>query len=588
MAEHQPLSPTPSKLDERVQRQQLDLVVAAVRRSPVSLLLMNLFAAWLVWRAGWPRLAIGWFVGYGLLHAARWTWVRRWRRSPPVDAGAALRLLAAMFIALGVMLALALALVFAGDQDELDYVATALGVGVSAGAAVVSAWTPRVFALWGLAVGGVLAGGWLARGDTLGLGLAALVLALFWVLFAQSREQQRALVRLVTLAAENERLAASLRDERDRAEAASESKTRFFAAASHDLRQPLHALSLNAYTLSVLARRQGEAKIVQLCDGIDRALRQSIGLLDGLLDVSRLDAGAVHPELRDIDVGALLDGLRLEFAPLAAQRGLALAFEPPSPRRLTLRTDPDLLHRVLINLIGNSLKFTHEGEVRVCAAADGAGRVRLAVIDTGCGIAHDEQQRVFEEFYQVTNPSRDRSQGLGLGLAIVRRIAALLDIAVRLESSPGQGTRIELRIPAVTAAAPAAAPAAAAADAPALALKVLVIDDEVEVRASVLALVGALQGDARAAAGRDDAVEVVRAGFDPDVIVADHRLRDHSGLDAVAAIEALVGPRPVIVVTGDTAPRTLAQLQAGGWRVVHKPVDGAALAQALREAAARG
>ncbi len=575
-------------LEERVERQQLDLVVAAIRRSPLALLMMSLFAAWVIWSAGWHGLAVAWCIVCCVLQAARWTWVQRWRNAPPPDTKRALGLLSTSSAVTGVMLALMAALAFASESERLYYIATALCVGASAGAVMVSVWTARVFAFWGVLAGGVLVVGWIARGQEIGIWLAALVAALYWILAAQAREQQRSLVRLVSLAAENERLAGQLREERDRAEAASQSKTRFFAAASHDLRQPLHALSINAYTLAMLARRQGDSKMLQLSDGIERALRQSTGLLDGLLDVSRLDAGAVKPDIRDFDGAAMLEGVRAEFAPLAAQRGLTLALELAPTARLTLRTDPDLLRRVLHNLVGNALKFTRDGGVRILAAPDPPDRVRIAVVDTGCGIAHDEQERVFEEFYQVSNPSRDRGQGLGLGLAIVRRVANLLDIGVTLQSTPGKGTRVEIRVQAAPVSL--ATPSSAICDdaPPPLGLKVLVIDDEAEVRASMLELIAALSGDARAAEGRDDALTIVRDGFEPDVIVADHRLRDHSGLDAVAAIAAEIGPRPVIVVTGDTAPQTLAQVQGSGFRVVHKPVDGSTLAQALREAAATG
>lgn len=579
-------SATRLALADRVERQQLDLGVAAVRRSPLALLLMNLFGAWVIWHAGRQNLAVGWCILCCILHAARWTWVQRWRNAPPPDTRRALQLLATSSAILSVMLALMAAIVFATDSEKLYYIATTLCIGASAGAVMVSAWTPRVMAFWGTLVGGVLVAGWIWRDQEVGIWLATLVAALYWILVAQAREQQRSLVRLVTLAAENERLAGQLREERDRAEAASQSKTRFFAAASHDLRQPLHALSINAYTLAMLARRQGDTKMLQLSDGIERALRQSTGLLDGLLDVSRLDAGAVKPDVRDFDGAATLEGVRAEFAPLAAQRGLTLGLELAPAARLTLRTDPDLLRRVLHNLVGNALKFTREGGVRILAASDPPDRVRIAIVDTGVGIAHDEQERVFEEFYQVANPSRDRSQGLGLGLAIVRRVAELLDIGVTLQSSPGKGTRVEIRVQAAPVSL--AAPTGATCDdtPPPLGLKVLVIDDEAEVRASMLELIAALSGDARAADGRDEALVIVRDGFEPDVIVADHRLRDHSGLDAVAAIAAEIGPRPVIVVTGDTAPQTLAQVQASGFKVVHKPVDGSTLAQALREAAA--
>ena len=568
-----------------IAQQQLDLVVAAIQRTPLPLLLMNLFAAALVWRAGWRWGAVLWGLAYGTLHALRWVWVRAWRNTPPADAGRALDQLARLFTALGALLALMVVLVFTSPVAELHFVATALCVGISAGAVVATAWSPRVFAVWGVMVGGALVGGWLWHASALGLGLAGLTVALFWVLFAQSRDQSQALQRLVTLAEDNAQLAASLREERDRAQAASQSKTRFFAAASHDLRQPLHALSINAYALSVLAQRQGDAKVLRLADAIERALRQSTGLLDGLLDVSRLDAGAVQPEFTQIDTAGLLEGVRHEFAPLAAQRGLSLLTElPPSPLP-PLRSDPDLLRRVLHNLVANGLKFTREGAVRMQAHADGAGHVLVTVQDSGCGIAPDQQERVFEEFYQVANASRDRSQGLGLGLAIVRRIAALLDIGLSLTSTPGTGTRISLRVPA-SASVPAATPAAPAIDhdpAP-LTLAVLVIDDEAEIRDAVVALIEALGGSAAGAESQDQAVALVQAGFDPDLIVADHRLREHDGLQAVAAITNLIGPRPVVIVTGDTAPDTLARLHASGAPVVHKPVDGASLAAAMRDA----
>ena len=576
----------PRRTSTSISQQHLQLVVAAIQRTPLPLLLMDVFAAALIWHAGWRGVALFWGLAYAALHLTRWSWVRAWRVDPPANTDRALRRLARMFVALGALLAMMVVLVFAGPVTELYYAATALCVGISAGAVVATAWSPRVFGIWGVLVGSALVGGWLWQGGWLGLGLAGLTLALFWVLFAQSRDQQQALRRLVSLAEDNAILAISLRAERDRAESASQSKTRFFAAASHDLRQPLHALGINAYALAIVAKKQGDAKVLRLAEAIDRALRQSTGLLDGLLDVSRLDAGAVQPSLATIDVGGLLDGVHHEFAPLAAQRGLSLTVALPSTPLPSLHTDPDLLRRVLHNLVGNGLKFTTSGGVQLVAEAAGPGRVRLRVIDSGCGIAADEQQRVFEEFYQVANAARDRDQGLGLGLAIVRRIAALLDIGLQLDSVPGQGTSISLTVPALAAPSVNREPMPRAEDAPALTQAVLVIDDEADIREAMVTLIETLGGSARAAADGSEALALLNDGFAPDLIVADHRLREHDGLHAVAQVTARIGPRPVVLVTGDTAPQTLQRLRDSGWPVVHKPVDGASLALAIRQATA--
>lgn len=579
---------TPPSLDDRVDRLRLQLVSESVLRMPVVLPLFNLFTAWLLWRTGWQLLAPAWFLAMTGLHGWRWVLVRRWQRQPPADVQQANGWLAALVLGLAALLALAVGLVFAGPHEAEHYVVTTLGVGMASGAVVATGWQSRVFGLWSALVGGSLVAGWLMQGHAVAAGLAVLIVCLFAILLAQTRDQQRALHRMVSLAWDNEQLAASLRIERDRARTASESKTRFFAAASHDLRQPLQALSINAYALAMLARREGLPRIVKLSESIDSALRQSTGLLDGLLDVSRLDAGAVQPDWRDIDLAPLLDGLGAEFQPLAAQRGLALTVEHPATS-LVVRSDADLLRRVLTNLVGNALKFTRSGGVRLVARRDDRDQVLLAVIDTGIGIAPDDQGRVFEEFYQADNPARDRNQGLGLGLAIVRRIAVLLDVGLQLHSQPGQGTRIELRLPlgradAAVSAAPTPAPAMPAAP---LGLQVLVIDDEPAIRESMQSLLEALGCVAQCAEDQHGALALVQAGWRPGVILTDHRLRHGDGLAALAALHAALGPVPAIVVTGDTAPQTLALLLASGHRVLHKPVDGATLEGALRALAGR-
>ncbi|MBI3369940.1 MAG: hybrid sensor histidine kinase/response regulator [Burkholderiales bacterium] len=572
-------------LAEQVERERYELITASIRRLPLPLLLFNLCGAWLLWRTGWSWGAGLWFALISGVQGLRWVLVRRWGLAPALGVAAANRTMMRAFVTLGWLVATMVAGVFIGTHGNEHYLVTQVCVGTAAGAVVAAGWSPRMFALWSLPVAGSMIAGWLHEGGVAGIGVAVLIAALFVVLLAQTRDQEGSLRRLVGLAWDNARLVDSLRAERDRAQAASRSKTRFFAAASHDLRQPLHALSLSAYAMSMLAQRRNDAKMQQLADGIERALHQSTGLLDGLLDISRLDAGAVRPAQRDFATQGLLDSLRAEFAPQAAQRGLAFELTLSEGAPPVLRTDPDLLRRVLQNLIANALKFTREGSVRVAADGRASGDLRLAVIDTGPGIPEAEQERVFEEFYQLGNAARDRNQGLGLGLSIVRRTCALLGLPVTLHSQPGHGTRVELVVPRGDPTQPAVAPAD---DAPAPAellagLRVLAIDDEGDIRASMRNLLTELGCDVRCADGRDDALALVQSGFDPQVIIADHRLREHNGLDAIAAVRALTGPRPAVVVTGDTAPHTLQQVLAGGHRVLHKPVDGAKLVRLLRE-----
>ena len=330
---------------------------------------------------------------------------------------------------------------------------------------------------------------------------------------------------------ENETLAEAITHERDRAQAASESKTRFFAAASHDLRQPLHALSINATTLDLLARRSTDSVLKELSEGIGSALRQSRGLLDGLLDISRLDAQAVQTRIVANDVAAMLRAVRQEYAALAARRGLALEVAAADDLPSVL-TDSDQFMRILGNLVDNAIKFTLEGRVLLSAQLEGADRVLVRVTDTGPGIATDDRERVFEEFYQVGNPSRDRSKGLGLGLAIVRRTAALLDIELTLESEPGRGTTFDLRLPCATTQPLGEAPAAGDIHS-GPALSVLLVDDEPEVLAAMCTYLRQIGWSARGVANGEQAQRAVNDGFRADVLAVDYRLRDETGVQVI-------------------------------------------------------
>ena len=587
-----------SDLPERIAREHLRLAQRQIGRMPLSNVLTDVFLCWLVIRLGFSAAALLWFAALFAVQVGRWRHVVRTQAELSPDPQAALHRLSAYLLLIGVLRAAMLPLLFAHPAQIEHFMLTTVYLGLIAGTGASVGGQMRPFFAYVALVGGGLAAAWAWQGSTDGLWIGALIIALITVLAAGLRDQSRGLQQFVKLALDNEQLAASLRAARDAAEAASLSKTRFFAAASHDLRQPLHALSINATTLELLASRQADPLIKELSNSINRALGQSNGLLDSLLEISKLDAQAVKPQIQTVDLADLLSGVREEFAALAAHKGLQMRLVLPDPPLLAT-SDPLLLRRILTNLVGNALKFTTTGGVTLSARyldpqpvpAGAVPQFLIAVIDTGRGIAADQQARVFEEFYQINNTARDRNLGLGLGLAIVQRTASLLGAPLRLTSTPGRGTTVELQLPVSAAAAPLPdnpRPADGVQADMLPGLRVLVVDDELEIQRSMQALLTQLGCDVRCTDGQAQALLLVEAGFRAQVLLIDHRLRHECGSDVIAALQAQLGPVPAVLVTGDTEPALLQAARAAGHRVVHKPVQGQVLARLLQELALDG
>ena len=571
-------------LAQRVTRVRLRQIQAQVLRSPPAYVVTDLFLLWLVAGVGLLWTGIAWMALDSVLFMGRWFYVRARMRRPSASPQTELSRLSVFYVALGLGRAVLTLWVFGQPLSDIHYLYTVVLLGLAAVGVSLVGGMARIYALWSVVMGTSLAWGWLSQGSVLSLGFGFLIPMMLLMLTLFVRDQGRSQEQLVTAAYDNERLAESLRLERDKAQAANQSKTRFFAAASHDLRQPLHALAINATTLELVARRQTDPVVKELSQSINRALRQSNSLLDGLLDISRLDANAVEVRIEAVDVAALLEAVCDEFKPVAAQAGLALAVELPATPALWIATDADLMKRVLGNLLSNALKFTSVGGVTLSARLD-VGQVLISVADTGPGIALAEQERVFEEFYQIGNASRDRTLGLGLGLSIVRRSAELLGVGLRMNSAPGQGTVMELRVRAAEPAAGTGANPLGGVEAlPQLDARVLVIDDEDEILEALAGLLPHLGCEVRVATGSQQALAVLDAGFQPDVLLVDHRLRGETGPQVIAQLRERCPRVPAVLVTGDTSPLNLRSLQNIGFQVVHKPVDGQRLAQALGEA----
>jgi signal transduction histidine kinase len=371
----------------------------------------------------------------------------------------------------------------------------------------------------------------------------------------------------------NRQLAAALA----RAETANRAKTQFLASASHDLRQPIHTLSLFGAALSLRPLDEVSREVVQ---HMNTALEVLTKQLDALLDISKLDAGVMRANPGTVDLHSFLERLKSAFEPAA--RGKRLEVELECPRDALVRTDPALLERIVRNLLDNAVKYTDAGQVALQARPRNGGWL-LVISDTGRGIAEADQARVFEEFYQVDNPERDRTQGLGLGLAIVKRLTELLDIRMEMASSPGKGTRFQLDMPAAPGGA-AMAPDAPPAREASIVAHVLVVDDETGIRLGMKALLEEMGCRATLAEGTEQAVVAARRAK-PDVVLADFRLRgSDNGIAAVRAIRALYPGVPAILVSGDIAAGRLREAEEAGIPLLHKPVPIETLKRAIAEA----
>ena len=372
---------------------------------------------------------------------------------------------------------------------------------------------------------------------------------------------------------------AALETARQVAERANAAKTRFLAAASHDLRQPIHALGLFFAKLAdQVCNSNTELLIKQIEDAIDAI----DSMLNALLDISKLDAGIIHPNIGSVSVAGLFKRLESEYQTLARETGNVLKVRPCQAR---VKSDPALLECILRNLISNALRYTEDGRVLVAARYRG-DRLRLEVYDTGPGIPADQLEDIFLEFHQLQRSERDRRPGLGLGLAIVKRVASLLGHEIEVLSRLGHGSRFAVTVPLaeeVPASRPLSIPLA-----PTLGLqgcRVLVLDDDPAVLQAMGGLLESWGCNVIMAASLEEAQAKLQTGVQPpELLIVDYRLRGKvSGLEAVAILhQQLSRYVPALVITADTAPDCLREAEASGYPLLHKPVQPAKLHSAVR------
>jgi len=359
--------------------------------------------------------------------------------------------------------------------------------------------------------------------------------------------------------------------------AANRAKSRFLAAASHDLRQPMHALGL---FVTQLNSRIQDPENRRLTGRIEAAVTALQSLLDALLDVSRLDAGVVTPNLTAVPIEPLLKRIEDTFAPDATEKELRFRVVRSG---LAVKSDPVLLERILINLVANAVRYTERGGILIGCRRRG-GTVRLEVWDTGVGIAPEHQSAVFQEFYQVGNPERDRQKGLGLGLAIAARLARLLGARIDLRSVPGRGSGFAVELPRAEAARERAVISEPVAlDDRLRGACVLVVDDDTLVREALTGLMEQWGCEVIAAADGAGALAAVEAlgakRRRPDTVLCDYRLpAEETGGEVIRRLRERLGPDlPAALITGDTAPERLREAREAGVPLLHKPVQPARL-----------
>jgi signal transduction histidine kinase len=583
----------------RVLAEQLELLCRQWVRLPLPMLLLCLYVGYLVWGYVHPAMTVGWAAALlgGIVGRSAYLTARRAqiRQQPQAWAG---RLVVSAFVS-GMIAGSAALLFFNALPPDRQALLTMVMCCWGAGGIATSGAYPRAYYAFALPMFAQIAVVWLQPGVPGAWFISVLLCAFLAVMIIFVRDNGRMVVDSIRLRFANEELLAQkeqliglLRAEFDKAEGArtkaeeaSRSKSQFLAAASHDLRQPLHALSLLTALLNELTE---DSRVREVGGHIGQSVQSLDRLFGALLDLSKLDAGVVKPDLRELDLAELLGQLSIEYRPKAQEKGLAYEArcEP-----MWLRADAILLERVVRNLLENAIRFTDSGRV-VLEARRAASDAVISVSDTGPGIAKSEQGRVFEEFYQLGNPGRDRSKGLGLGLSIVRRLVDLLGYSIALDSSPGRGTSFTLTLAgAALAARPRTAPQQ---QAPAMqdvrGLKVLLVEDDAEAQRAMQMTLQRWGCETLAAASLEEARAALAArGTAVDVILSDFRLAN--GADGIQAIQALreqFGPMPAALLTGDISGERLLELRASGLPVLHKPVRADALRELLHNLAHTG
>jgi signal transduction histidine kinase/ActR/RegA family two-component response regulator len=534
-------------------------------------------------------LLLGWFLLGSSILLARAFAYQRIKSNPDRSFAQNLNVLTGFSLIKGLFIA-AVVLSFPWLSVVERSFLTVFIMGLCAGAVGTTSGHPRLWGVNAVPIFLSLILGWtLSPADPLALvdgrdlqwvddAIAALLLLYAGVLAGLAKETYQNFSNAHLAAQRAHELNAQLSTSLEELKNSNAAKIRFLAAASHDLRQPVHAQSMLIATLQMRTLDEKSQQIVGILQNSSQSLA---ALLESLLDISKLDAGLVKPSISKLNLGDLLQRCFDSSKAQIEQAGLQAVLQKHD--QVILASDSEIVLRILRNLVDNAIKFTSQGFVRF-EQGQKHGQAYLAIQDSGIGIAPELHDTVFQEFFQVGNHERDRSNGLGLGLSIVKRLCELIDIRLEMTSSPA-GTRFELffksneLIQGVTMSAIESAGTENLSG-----LEVLIVDDEFDVRRSMSLLLEELGCHPHETQSTSEVALKVQH-FRPDLMLADFRLKNHdSGIASIAALRERWPGVPAVLVSGDTAPERLLEAQAAGVRILHKPLALDALRIELAQA----
>jgi two-component system, sensor histidine kinase len=564
--------------------EQLHFWAASAKTTPPAVFLITLLLVGIAWTQVPVHWWLPWFLCANAVLVARLLYVQQkviGRELSAADAANATQVINASSLANGVTMGASALLFLPSFAIEWQAVLTMLHTSLIAGAVPASACRKRNFDLYAAPTVAMLALAWCVWGK-IEPSWVNYVIAFLLVVFyrvgskfvgeseAMFRESWRIRFENKNLIAQLQEQQQGLKLERDRSEAANSAKSRFLAAASHDLRQPLHTVSLYSAALSL---RPLDERARKLAAQISAGIASLASLLDSLLDISRLDSNSVEPHWEIVDLTQLGESVVEEFVSRAGQQNVSVSCTISNG--LVARSDGLWLKRIIRNLAENAL--VHGAHSRIVISGDLQGtQARLVVTDDGPGIPSAEVDKVFEEFYQLHNPERDRSRGLGLGLSIVKRLSVLLGIRYAVRSTEGHGTSFEIWIPDARVERRARAelnPLATTENRQVSNVRLLLVDDEQSVREGMAALVLQWGCEFDCAAGLTEAIELLHQNL-YDGIIVDYRLRGHDrGIELFEhpALQTINTRR--LVISGDSSAEVQREIAKTGAELKLKPID---------------
>jgi signal transduction histidine kinase/CheY-like chemotaxis protein len=563
-----PGDPVPSPdADKAVLAEQLRVLYVEGQRLILTGVAAALILVWVLWDHVPHAILLAWLAVFCLYSLARTALARAWRRraATNTDYGAWLRRVLWVLAAGGSLWAVACFLFYVPDRIEYQlFLVTMLLGAVVSGLVTLAVYLPAYLAF----VTPFIAATAIRYGqgaDPLHWGIALAAVVTFFLFINFARFIQNSFV-------ESLRLRMELAERNREVERANIAKSRFLAVASHDLRQPLHALNLFAAQLRDQTDPADRARLVAR---IDAAIESMNELFNALLDISKLDAGVLAPDITEFPVGHLLARIETTFAAAAREKGLRLRV---LPSRAWIRTDAILLERILLNLVSNAIRYTSRGGVLVGGRRRGDS-MRIEVWDSGIGLAEDQHRSIFGEFYQVDAPSPGGRAGLGLGLSIVDGLCRLLGHPIDLASRPGKGSRFAVSVPWASAREqPAESTVTLDAVAnPARDKLIVVVDDDALVLDGMR---GLLQGwGCRVVTADSHDAALAGLADRPNLVISDYFLANGTtGIDAIARLRsAFADPIPAFLVSGDTTSERMREAEASGLPLLHKPVNPMAL-----------